>query len=98
MVRAALIGDEVTSAGFRLAGAVVYSPEQSEVAEFFQQARKENDLIIITAEYAQYIPDSILSTALRAEQPLILLVPDVRNVMSPPDLVALSRRTLGIES
>lgn len=97
-MRAALIGDEVTASGFRLAGTRVYVPAEDDVEEIFQRALTENDLLLITAEWAQHLPRRVLTTALLAEEPLVLLVPDVQGAASPPDLVTTTRRNLGVES
>ncbi len=97
-MRAALIGDEVTAAGFKLAGARVYVPAEDDIEQVFQRALTENDFLLITAEWAHRLPTRILTAALLAEKPLILLVPDAQGAASPPDLVTTTRRNLGVES
>jgi len=90
------IGDEVTAAGFRLAGARVLVPAAGHETQAFQQARKDSDLMLVTAELAHRIPDRLLREAFQSGQPLLLVVPDVRGRLPPTDLSAGLRRQLGL--
>jgi vacuolar-type H+-ATPase subunit F/Vma7 len=92
------IGDEVSAAGFRLAGAVVRTPAAGEEASFLEWARRESPLVLITAEFAARIPHSVLARALAAQQPLVLVVPDVRGLAAAPDIAGELKRQLGMES
>ena len=92
------IGDEVTAVGFRLAGASVQVPDRGQVQEVFDRARQEADLVLITAEYAGALPAGHLDEALRAIQPLVLVIPDARGNASPPDMVQRMRAALGLEA
>lgn len=92
------LGDEISAAGFRLAGAQVRTPPAGEETSFLEWARREAPLVLITAELASRIPASALSRALAAVAPPVLVVPDVRARVLPPDLSALIRRQLGIEA
>jgi len=97
MGAAVFIGDELTAAGFRLTGidAVVAEPEAA--ANALHAARKEAALVIMTAELARHVPAAQLEAALIAEAPIIAIIPDVLERVSPPDLATRLRRTLGIE-
>jgi len=91
------IGDELSAAGFRLAGARVHAPAADETLAVFEAARREARLLLVTAAVAAHLPPALLSQALAATQPLLLVVPDVRGRQQPPDLGHRVRRQLGIE-
>lgn len=90
------IGDEVTAAGFRLAGARVMTPRRGTEGQTLLQAREGADLVLVTAEVAERIPHELLQQALRAVSPVVLLIPDVRGRLMPPDPAAGLRRQLGL--
>lgn len=92
------IGDEVTAAGFRLAGARVVVPETAAVPEVFERARAEAELVLITAGCARILPAQTLTPALHALHPLVLIVADARDAVPVPDLEAHVRRVLGLET
>lgn len=92
----ALIADEVTAAGFRLAGLEVAVPEDGAVASCFRALLGRTDLLMLTAERARYLPASELEGALAQSRPLVVVIPDVRGRLEPPDLGARLRRQLGI--
>jgi len=92
----ALIGDELTAAGFRLAGFDVYVPAPEEATTCFEKLLEKMELLIITAEIAQTIPDELLHQAAIHSQPLILVIPDVRGRTQPTDLAADLRQQLGM--
>ncbi len=98
MVAPVFIGDEVTAAGYRLAGAAVLTPDLSAVPETFEACRRGAELILMTAEFAQHIDAARLETAQRADRPLLVIVPDARNLTPIPDLEAELRAALGIEA
>lgn len=90
------IGDEVTAAGYRLAGLRILLPEPSGVAQALHQACTETELVLITAEYASMLPASQLKAALSARAPLVLVIPDARHRVKMPDLAVGMRAQLGI--
>jgi vacuolar-type H+-ATPase subunit F/Vma7 len=92
------IGDELSAAGFRLAGAVVRTPPAEEAAAVFEQARREAPLVVITAEFAAAIARAQLVRALAAPRPLVLVVPDVRARRLPANVAQELRRELGMEA
>ena len=96
MTLCAFIGDEVSAAGFRLAGVEVHVSGAAEVSGLFQRLRTRTDLILMTAEAAQWLPAEILRGALAAGRPLVLVIPDVRGRSEPPDISATLRRQLGM--
>ncbi|EGV16038.1 V-type ATP synthase subunit F [Thiocapsa marina] len=96
MVACAFIGDEISGLGFRLAGVEVHCPEPREVRGLFQRLREADRVIVMTAEIAAALPPELLREAESATWPLVLVVPDVRNRVAAPDLVADVRRHLGM--
>lgn len=92
----AFIGDDVTAAGFRLAGVDVYVPAQADLPDLFRRLSGTAGLILITAEVAGWLPAGVLERALVADRPLVLVLADVRGRYKPPDLGAALRRQLGI--
>ena len=97
MGAAVFIGDEVTAAGFRLAGVETRVPKPDAAAEALRAARKEAALVIMTAELARQIPVQELDAALMAETPALAVISDVRMRAAVPDLARRLRRALGIE-
>lgn len=92
------IGDEVTAAGFRLAGLDTRAPAREEAGRALARAREEGPpLILLTAEYAEQVTDSALHAALVAGRPLLLLVPDAAGRVPVPDLLARIRARVGLE-
>lgn len=96
MTAPVFIGDEVTAAGYRLAGLRIYTPALDEITETLHQARRQAPLILITAEYAARLPAAILNEALAARRPPLTLVPDVAGAVPLPDLAERIRARLGI--
>ena len=92
------IGDELSAAGFRLAGIEVRTPAPGGERATFEAARQRAALVLITAELAARLPRALLSQALAAVAPLTLIVPDVCQRCMPPDLGRLVRTQLGIEA
>jgi vacuolar-type H+-ATPase subunit F/Vma7 len=91
------IGDEVTAAGYRLAGARVLTPALEQTARCFDEVAQSGALILITAEHATQLPPKTLESA--ADRGLLVaIVPDARRRVELPDLAARLRRELGIET
>jgi vacuolar-type H+-ATPase subunit F/Vma7 len=92
----AFIGDEVSAAGFRLAGIDVQVPEPAQTLPLFQRLLGEVDILLITAEAAGRLPEAGLRRAIAADRPLVLVIPDIRGHEEPPDIGAALRRQLGM--
>jgi len=98
MARVCYIGDEVTAAGYRLAGAEARVPVPSEAGEVFRRTCSDGvDVILLSAALAPQIDPGELSAALIAEQPLVAIVPDAFGRQPPPDVARDVRLALGIE-
>lgn len=96
MVRCVFIGDELSAAGYRLAGADCLTPAPDEVAAAFERSRAEAGLVMITAALACALPAERLAAALREQRPLTLVVPDIRGREKPADPTAVLKRQLGL--
>ena len=94
----AYLGDEVTAAGYRLAGARVRVPRRGEEAAALAAACAEAPLVLVSAAVAVRIPESSLKSALAALVPLVLVVPDPVDDTPVPDVAARLRRELGLEA
>jgi len=92
------IGDELTAAGFRLAGVRVQTPAPAETTAVFAAALAEAGLVLITAEYAQALPVETLARAQRTIAPAVLVLGDIRGRLPAPDAGAALRRQLGMEA
>jgi vacuolar-type H+-ATPase subunit F/Vma7 len=96
MALCAFLGDEVSAAGFRLAGVEVHQPTAATAIDLFQRLRGEVELLLLTAEVADWLPEEGLRRALAAGRPLVLVIPDIRGRFQPPDISARLRRQLGM--
>jgi vacuolar-type H+-ATPase subunit F/Vma7 len=92
------LGDEVTAAGYRLAGVQVRVPAPGEAGAAFDAARAQAPLVLVSAGVAARIDAAQLRAALMALQPLVLIVPDARGEVPRPDLAARLRGQLGMEA
>lgn len=98
MAKVVFIGDEISAAGFRLAGVAVRVPERGTETTVLRAALGESELVLITAKSASRIPQAVLGESLLALSPLLLVVPDIRGETAPPDLVGRLRAQLGMGS
>ncbi len=90
------MGDAVSAAGWRLAGARVVVPEPGSETARFREALKGAELLLLTAEVARELPEALLEKSLAAVSPLVLVVPDVRDRVSPVDLSQRLQAQLGL--
>lgn len=90
------IGDEISAAGFRLAGLQIRTPMANELPNLLTWACANTSLLLITAEYATMLPTAEKHRLLRQEMPLVVLLPDVRAKTALPDLVTEIRAQLGV--
>lgn len=92
------IGDELTAAGFRMAGIRVVTPGQGEARARFDEARAEADMIYITPEFAEEVGSAVLDEAMRGASPVVLIVPDLNRALPVPNLPAKVLGILGLET
>jgi vacuolar-type H+-ATPase subunit F/Vma7 len=97
MALAYYLGDEISAAGFRLAGVKTRVPATGEETDALTAACAEAKLVLVSAAVAAHIDDAALSRALAALSPLTLLVPDPAGKVELPDIASRLRRQLGLE-
>lgn len=90
------IGDEVSAAGFRLAGLQIRTPAADAELQTLEQAAREAPLVLVSAGIAQRIPTEALDRLLAAIEPQVIIVPDVHGDAPMPALTARIRRQLGV--
>jgi len=91
------LGDEVSAAGFRLAGLQVRTPQRGEETTALSAARADAPLVLVSATIAARVAERELRAALAALTPLVLIVPDIDGATPVPDLALRLRRQLGLE-
>jgi vacuolar-type H+-ATPase subunit F/Vma7 len=92
------LGDEVSAAGYRLAGVDARVPRPGAETEALATARREAPLVLVNASIAARIGDNELRQAAIALAPLVLIVPDLLGETPLPDLAARLRAQLGLEA
>lgn len=92
------LGDEVSAAGYRLAGVLVQTPRAGEEKAALAWARSQAPLVLVSAAVAVGIGEGVLRAALSALAPLVLIVPDLQREVPLPDLAARLRGQLGLEA
>jgi vacuolar-type H+-ATPase subunit F/Vma7 len=92
----AVVADELTAVGWRLAGARVLLADARNVAECLRTALHGTDVVLITAELAAAAPAALLQGALHAYPPLVLVIADLRRTREPADIEEQTRRALGV--
>jgi vacuolar-type H+-ATPase subunit F/Vma7 len=99
MARVVYIGDEITAAGFRLAGLETQVTDDGGAAAALHAALDgEHDCVLFSGEFADRVPPALLQQALEGIEPLFAVVPEIRGRGGPPDLVLEVRNALGIEA
>jgi vacuolar-type H+-ATPase subunit F/Vma7 len=92
------LGDELSAAGFRLAGLDARVPAAGTESAALAEALASAEVVLVSATVAARLPEAALHAALRAASPLTVIVPDLRLGTAFADLAARLRRQLGIES
>jgi len=92
------LGDEVSAAGYRLAGALVRTPLLGEETAALAWALARAPLVLVSAAVAAGIDAGAMRAALSAPAPLVLIVPELHGEVPLPDLAARLRAQLGLEA
>ena len=95
--RAVFIGTEADAAGYRIAGLETVVAEAGAESQALARSREQAALVLVSAGVAARIPDPVLREAVRALEPLTVVVPDVLGSTALPDVAARLRRELGLE-
>ncbi|HYW93052.1 MAG TPA: Vacuolar H+transporting two-sector ATPase F subunit [Gammaproteobacteria bacterium] len=95
--RAVFIGDELTSAGWRLAGLETHAPPANEVPECIERVLDAGPpLVLIGASAARALDAATLEGLLMATAPPVLVVAEATAAAVPLDLAGRVRRALGV--
>ncbi len=94
----AFIGDELTGAGFRLAGLKVFEATAEEQETDFRRALDEAPLVIITTRVAAELPRQLVESSVRRARPPVAIVPEAVGGPPLPDVEREVRAALGVES
>lgn len=92
------LGDEVSAAGYRLAGAHTVVPERGTEAAALATACADAPLVLVSATVAARIAEADLRAAMAALSPLVLIVPDLGGATPVPDVALRIRKQLGLEA
>ena len=91
------IGDEISAAGWRLAGARLAVPAPGAETAALVAACAAAPLVLVSAAMAARIDPASLAKAASAMAPLVLVVPDPQGEVTLPDLAARLRGQLGLD-
>ena len=91
-----VLADELTAAGYRLAGARTIVPTAGRLDAEFDAACNDCELLLLSAALAAELAPAKLQWALTAARPLVLVIPDALRRRDPPDLTRELERTLGV--
>lgn len=92
------LGDEVSAAGYALAGVHTRVPDEGGETAALALACTETSLVLVSAAVAARIPERELRAARLALTPLTLIVPDLTGTIPLPDVAARLARELGLEA
>lgn len=92
------IGDEISAAGWRLAGVQVSIPEPGDETAALARARDEAPLVLLSAAAAARIDAAAMAAAGTALAPLVLVLPDPQGAVERPALAGRLRRQLGLDA
>jgi hypothetical protein len=90
------LGDEVSAAGYRLAGVESAVPPRGGEGAALQEARAKAPLVLLSPAVAARIDAHVLGEALAALAPLVVIVLDTQGALPRPDLAARIRGQLGL--
>jgi vacuolar-type H+-ATPase subunit F/Vma7 len=90
------IGDEVSAAGYRLAGLRVRVSAAGESQRDLEWAMQQAPLVLISSAAAAEIPQQKLDDYLSTRSPAVVVVPDVHATVPMPDLSTRLGKQLGM--
>ena len=98
MAGTVFIGDELTGAGFRLAGASVYTPGPEQLEDTVRKLLPRATLLIVTEDVASALPGDWLRQVVTRAHPPLAVVPAALPGRTGPDLEHEVRIGLGMEA
>jgi vacuolar-type H+-ATPase subunit F/Vma7 len=95
--RVSFIGDEVTAAGFRLAGVSARVPDRGAETAALREEVLRAALVLIGRGVAERVDPHELQRALASTSPLVLVLPDAGGLPPDVDVAARVRLQLGVD-
>ena len=92
------VGDELSAAGYRLAGMDARVPAPGDVAACLEGALEDAAIVLVSSGCAKMISPAALEAALALLAPLVMVVPDWDGTQLASDPANKVRRVLGLES
>lgn len=92
------VGDELSAAGYRLAGMDARVPLPGAETDCFEKALHEAYLVLVGYRCARAIPPPTLEAALALLSPLVIVVPDWDGTQLALEPANKVRRILGLET
>ncbi|MFA7270527.1 MAG: hypothetical protein WC073_14405 [Sterolibacterium sp.] len=92
------LGDELSAAGYRLAGVDARVPAPGDEAQCFEKALGEARILLLGARCARAIAPAALEAALALLSPLVIVVPEWDGRQVAADPASKVRRALGVET
>jgi len=92
------LGDELSAAGFRLAGVDARVPSAGAEADCLNAAMRQAQVVLLGMRCAASIPAAVLEPALASRSPLVMVVPDLNGKRPSIDSASRVRRLLGVEA
>jgi len=92
------LGDEISAAGWRLAGVRTCVPADGQATSALADARADAPLVLVSAALAVRIDAAALREAQCALHPPVLIVPDPQGQIAGPDLAQRLRAQLGMQA
>jgi vacuolar-type H+-ATPase subunit F/Vma7 len=92
------LGDELSAAGFRLAGVDARVPSAGAETDCLAAAMREASVVLLGIHCAASIPAAALEPALASRSPLVMVVPDLNGTHPSIDSASKVRRLLGVET
>ena len=96
--RIVYLGDEVTAAGFRLAGVEPRVPARGGETEALTAALREAAIVLVGIRCANAIAPRTLTDALALRMPRVMVIPDLDGTRPSSNPATRVRRILGIEA
>jgi vacuolar-type H+-ATPase subunit F/Vma7 len=96
MAKLVFIGDEISAAGWALAGMDVITPPVGSEERTVKEALSNTELLIITTQIAQNITPALLEKILTSTSVLTHVVGNMQNQLPQPDYEAQLRAKLGL--
>lgn len=99
MAHVVFVGDELTAAGFRLAGLDARVAGPGDAGETLRNVVAAGcDCVLLAGALAEFVPSALLTERRQATAPLFALVPAIDGTGAPAPVAQEVRAALGIES